>query len=418
VQYSYDSRNKRIWRGVVSGGTMTQTVYFYGVDGQLLGTYPISLPIANSVPEMVDNGPTLAVFFGGKRVGMISSTGVKTAFVQDRLGSAGKYYPYGEARGTVPQDAVGFATYTNDSATGLEYADQRYYASNWGRFMRPDPSGSSLVMTNPASWNRYAYVLGDPINSSDPSGLCAAMFGGISMGLNPAPNTAGSDFVNEQGALGADAGYPYSNEDKISSGFGVVLSSGVSTAVALATLQYALSSNSGSIDVVAYSGGAQAFADALTQLSPADQARIGVMLYVAPGMLGTIPTLGRPQDVFVVEGQDWTSEVAAFGTVIPSSIPSSNVSTAPCDHTQLACLFQSSPMAQIKGDGPCNDPRSFYRPSFGATPHLFPIFYNSNPNFGWDVFTLLDLMFGGSSDPGPAPSVPSTTLGYGPPKPN
>ena len=200
----------------------------------------------------------------------------------------------------------------------------------------------------------------------------------------------------------------------ISSSFGVVLSSGVSTAVALATLQYALSSNSGSIDVVAYSGGAQAFADALMQLSPADQARIGVMLYVAPGMFGTIPTLGRPQDVFVVEGQDWTSEVAAFGTVIPSSIPSSNVSTAPCDHTQLACLLQSSPLAQIKSDGPCHDPKSFYRPSWGPpTTHLFPIFDYSNPNYGYSIFTLLDLMFGGSSDPAP---VPSTSFGYGPPK--
>ena len=134
VSYAYDSRNKRIWSATVSGGNLIQTVYFYGVDGQLLGTYPIG-NAGNQGQVMVDFGPSLTVYFGSKRVGLISSTGVQTAFVQDRLGSSGKYYPYGEARGTVPQDAVGFATYTNDSATGLEYADQRYYANNFGRFM-------------------------------------------------------------------------------------------------------------------------------------------------------------------------------------------------------------------------------------------------------------------------------------------
>jgi RHS repeat-associated protein len=95
---------------------------------------------------------------------------VKTAFVQDRLGSAGKYYPYGEARGTVPQDAVGFATYTNDSATGLEYADQRYYASNFGRYMSVDRTWYGTDSSRPASWNRYAYVEGDPANYNDPLG--------------------------------------------------------------------------------------------------------------------------------------------------------------------------------------------------------------------------------------------------------
>jgi RHS repeat-associated protein len=419
AQYAYDSQNKRIWSSTLSNGNLTQTFYYYGVNGQKLGIYPLTLAfINNTTPVMTDNSNVkLSTFFGSKRIGAYDRLGTAK---YNANGQPQSFYPYGEDRGTIqPNDSLKFATYTRDSATGLDYADQRYYANNWGRFMRPDPSGSSLIMANPASWNRYAYVLGDPTNSSDPSGLCASMFGGISMGLNPAPNSAGSDFVNEQGALGADAGYPYSDEGKLSSGFGVVFSSSISTAVALATLQYALSSNSGSIDVIAYSGGAQAFADALTQLSPADQARIGIMLYIAPGMLGTIPTLGRPQDVFVVEGQDWTSEVAAFGTAIPSSIPSGNVLTAPCDHTQLACLFQSSPLAQIISHGPCDHPKSFYRPYAGAPDnHIFPMYDNSNPNFfGYNLFTLQDLMVGGSSNPAPTP-IPSTTFSYGPPPQN
>ena len=48
---------------------------------------------------------------------------------------------------------------------GLDYADQRFYASTYGRFNTPDPyqSGSgSGTPGDPGSWNRYTYVEGDP----------------------------------------------------------------------------------------------------------------------------------------------------------------------------------------------------------------------------------------------------------------
>jgi RHS repeat-associated protein len=64
-----------------------------------------------------------------------------------------------------------FATYTREAATGLDYANQRYYASVYGRFNSPDPFGGSAGIYNPGSWNRYAYSLGDPVNNYDPSGL-------------------------------------------------------------------------------------------------------------------------------------------------------------------------------------------------------------------------------------------------------
>lgn len=40
-----------------------------------------------------------------------------------------------------------------------------------GRFLTPDPFGGSANRANPSTFNRYAYVAGDPINSNDPSGL-------------------------------------------------------------------------------------------------------------------------------------------------------------------------------------------------------------------------------------------------------
>jgi RHS repeat-associated protein len=91
----------------------------------------------------------------------------------DRVGSVSgfKSYPWGEEKQTTGQNTEKFATYFRDT-TGLDYADQRYYASIMGRFLTPDPSAmSSASALVPHSWNRYAYTAGDPINFHDPHGL-------------------------------------------------------------------------------------------------------------------------------------------------------------------------------------------------------------------------------------------------------
>ena len=53
--------------------------------------------------------------------------------------------PGGGGAAAVVNDQVKFATYTRDAATGLDYADQRYYANNLGRFMMADPYRASGV---------------------------------------------------------------------------------------------------------------------------------------------------------------------------------------------------------------------------------------------------------------------------------
>ena len=49
-------------------------------------------------------------------------------------------------------------------------ADQRFYASTYGRFNTADPYAASGGPEDPGSWNRYAYVGGDPVNWLDPQG--------------------------------------------------------------------------------------------------------------------------------------------------------------------------------------------------------------------------------------------------------
>jgi RHS repeat-associated protein len=76
-----------------------------------------------------------------------------------------KYYPYGEEQGAgTANDKDKFGTYYRDQTTGLDYAQNRYYASTMGRFLSPDPYKATTGEANPQDWNQYAYVGNDPIN--------------------------------------------------------------------------------------------------------------------------------------------------------------------------------------------------------------------------------------------------------------
>jgi RHS repeat-associated protein len=89
----------------------------------------------------------------------------------DRLGSIGKYYPYGQERPSATANGTEkFATYFRDADTGLDYADQRYHAPGQGRFLTTDLMQASAGASDPGTWNRYAYTGGDSVNRVDPSG--------------------------------------------------------------------------------------------------------------------------------------------------------------------------------------------------------------------------------------------------------
>jgi RHS repeat-associated protein len=65
-----------------------------------------------------------------------------------------------------------FTSYDRSDATGLDYAVNRFYSPQQGRFTQVDPiEMGAAELANPQSLNLYAYVENDPINSSDPLGL-------------------------------------------------------------------------------------------------------------------------------------------------------------------------------------------------------------------------------------------------------
>jgi RHS repeat-associated protein len=168
--YEYAPDNKRIHRTVAGSTPPVNEWTFYGANGEKLGVYQLAQGTDNYGNAFAYFAPVrTSVWFGGK---LVYENGPVNL---DRLGTnhaqSAQFLPYGDEITSTSNDRTKFATYTRDSYTGLDYADQRYYASTYGRFNTTDPSAKSARAGTPGSWNRYSHVQGDPVNRKDPRGL-------------------------------------------------------------------------------------------------------------------------------------------------------------------------------------------------------------------------------------------------------
>jgi RHS repeat-associated protein len=331
---------------------------FWSITGQKLETYNLSQIQPggpDTLPQLVAAQTATNYYFGGKLIK--NSTGYVTP---DRLGSIGKYFPYGQERPSATTDGKEkFATYFRDSETGLDYAKNRYHQPGMGRFMTPDPYGGSISIANPSSWNRYAYVGGDPVNRLDPLGLCNAILGGITQSDNQA-------FGQLAGFTGADQAYPYAGLGTVAS-LVQVASAASGPNQATQTVYDAImaaAGDPGPINIVAYSGGAGAFAAVIAQkLLPADVvARIASVTYLSPGALGDIPI--GPWHTQIYLGDDSTSALAELNTTWGGGQGmSSFVHPTSCDHFDTACFLRAANLYSSWGQsGLCSDPSVFSRP--------------------------------------------------------
>jgi len=103
----------------------------------------------------------------------LTGTALMTDTNGDSLGTI-KYYPYGSTHsGSVPTDRKFTGQRLDD--TGLYYYGARYYDDSIGRFISAD-----TIIPNPANpqaYNRYSYVLNNPLKYIDPSGHVVAING-------------------------------------------------------------------------------------------------------------------------------------------------------------------------------------------------------------------------------------------------
>jgi RHS repeat-associated protein len=66
---------------------------------------------------------------------------------------------------------IHFTGKERDAESGNDFFGARYYTSTMGRFLTPDPGKLSLKhLLNPQKWNKYTYVLNDPLAYFDPDG--------------------------------------------------------------------------------------------------------------------------------------------------------------------------------------------------------------------------------------------------------
>jgi RHS repeat-associated protein len=191
ASYLYDAQGSRVSR-TVNGVTTWQ---IYGLEGELVAEYAAGGTLAQK--EYGYRGGQMLVVCdstvtGDKRVQWLVQDHLgSTRLVADVSGLWGvgrqDYLPFGEdlsagIRQSGGQGQYGyeppasnvrqkFTGYERDNETGLDFAQARYMSSVQGRFTSVDPDGIGAAITEPQSWNGYAYVGNRPTTLTDPSGL-------------------------------------------------------------------------------------------------------------------------------------------------------------------------------------------------------------------------------------------------------
>jgi RHS repeat-associated protein len=202
-KFQYDAANRLV--KVTDDYGYTLGIYTYGNSAERLiaeeGNVRTYYACGGNAEYVEMNGATTPVwsksyvFLGSRLLATTTPNGSGGEFIQyhhpDRLGTRlvtnaqnttffeQQTLPFGTALNeSAPAGGMTggtnrrFTTYDRSVATGLDYALNRHYDSQQGRFTQVDPAGmGATTLSNPQTLNLYAYCANDPINHLDPSGL-------------------------------------------------------------------------------------------------------------------------------------------------------------------------------------------------------------------------------------------------------
>jgi RHS repeat-associated protein len=195
-EYNYENLLSAVKKmnGTCTGGTVLETTSFlYDGDGNLVkkinpdgtktiyvgGIYEVDKDAFNTVTRTVTYYPA----GGAMRISIVGGSNSVYYILKDHLGSASvvtdstgtivgeqRYYPYGETRvtsGTIYTDKL-FTGQREMAGLGIYHYGARFYSPRTGRFLSADTIVPGAA--NPQAFNRYSYVLGNPLRYTDPTG--------------------------------------------------------------------------------------------------------------------------------------------------------------------------------------------------------------------------------------------------------
>ncbi|MEO8035616.1 MAG: RHS repeat-associated core domain-containing protein [Acidobacteriota bacterium] len=200
--YVYDGLNTLTQ---LTGPSGQHDVYVYSADDERIGTISVSgtspnltatyarwtpRDLGNQVLREYDNMPSTGtwtwkedyVYANGQLLAAETNTADHTMhFFPDHLGtprlitgsggavlSRHTYYPFGDEITATAQDSETHKFTGHERDLSADYMHARYYVPGVGRFLSVDPLPGKA--NQPQSWNRYAYVLNNPIGATDPDG--------------------------------------------------------------------------------------------------------------------------------------------------------------------------------------------------------------------------------------------------------
>jgi len=215
VGYSYDGDGRRVAK-------VGSKFYWYGSGGEILA-------------ETDGSGNTLNeyVFFGGRRVSVLPSTGGPLYYGSDMLGTSrvmvqsdgtlcydADFTPFGEERPYTSNCSQNykFEGKERDTETGNDEFGARYYSWRFGRWLSSDWSSVPTPvpyanLTNPQTLNLYSMVSDDPESFADLDGhtddtpVQSGTYSG-STPVVPTDNSNNSSETSQQGKLQAQQNKP------------------------------------------------------------------------------------------------------------------------------------------------------------------------------------------------------------------
>ena len=221
--YQYDADGNRIGKGTAATLTCDVTDPSYQPTNDYvldLGNSQMTeLTIANGAPSwdhtnaMADGALVSTYDMQGWHFYLNDPLGTRRA----QTNAAGSWeqnclsLPYGDqlsctASTTAPTEHH-FTGKERDTESGNDYFGARYYGSNMGRFMSPDPSGLVFAsFANPQSLNLYSYAQNNPLIYSDPTGLDCAYLNNSGSGVESFDQHSSSGECGKTGGYWVDGG--------------------------------------------------------------------------------------------------------------------------------------------------------------------------------------------------------------------